>query len=72
MRELTLTELDDVSGAGWTQALGAWGTAAYVGTSTFGTSWATVGALTAIGISPVSALAMVGLAFYGGYQLLQE
>lgn len=72
MRELTINELDEVSGAGWTETLGAWGTAAYIGSATYGSTWATIGALTAIGLSPVAATAMIGLAFYGGYQLIQD
>jgi len=72
MRELTMDEMEQVSGAGWAETLGAWGTAAYIGTATYGSTWATIGALTAIGISPIAATAMVGLALYGGYQTLQE
>lgn len=72
MRELTMDELDDVSGGGISETTLSWGTALAIGTATYGTSWGTVAALTAIGYAPVTALAMVGLAFYGGYQLLQD
>ena len=72
MRELTMDELEQVSGAGWPDSLAAWGTLAYIGNATYGGTWATITALTAITGSAVVATAMVGLAFYGGYQLLQD
>ena len=72
MRELTITELDEVSGAGWTETLAAWGTAAYLGSTTYGSSWGTKAVLSAVTGSAVVATAMVGLAFYGGYQILQD
>jgi len=72
MRELTMDELEEVSGAGWGDALAAFGTAAYIGNATYGASWATIGVLTAVTGSAVVATAMVGLAFFGGYQILQD
>ena len=69
MRELAINELEEVSGAGVSEAMALWGTSLGIGTVSFGSSW---GAVTAFGIAPVTALAMVGLAFAGGYQLLQE
>jgi len=72
MRELTNKELEEVSGAGVSEAMALWGTSLGIGTVSFGSSWGAVTALTAFGIAPVTALAMVGLAFAGGYQLLQE
>jgi len=38
MRELTMDELEEVSGAGWGDALAAFGTAAYIGNATYGAS----------------------------------
>lgn len=72
MRELTMDELEQVSGAGFGEAAMAWGTAIAIGNATYGSSWGAVAVLTAAGISPLAALGMVGLALYGGYQLLQD
>lgn len=72
MRELTMEELDVVSGGDLWDALPVWGTALGIGTVTYGSSWGAVAALTAFGVAPIAALAMVGLAFYGGYQVMQE
>lgn len=72
MRELTSDELEQVSGAGLSEAATAWATALGIGSVTYGSSWGTVAALTALGVASVAALTMVGLAFYGGYQLLQD
>ena len=72
MRELTMNELDQVSGGDIGDAATLWGAVVGLGTVAYGSSWATVGALAAIGMSPLVAFAMVGLAFAGGYQLLQD
>lgn len=72
MRELTLTELDQVSGAGITDALKYWGAGAAIGQITYGGSWGTIAALTAFGLSPLAATAMVGLAFAGGVAYLSD
>jgi len=72
MRELTMDELEEVSGASWSDAASAWGTGAVLGAATYGSTWATIGALTAIVGSPIVATAMIGLAFYGGYQVMQD
>lgn len=72
MRELTIDELDVVSGGGLAETTFSWGTAFAIGSATYGSTWGTVAALTAMGMAPVAALAMVGLAFYGGYQALQD
>ena len=72
MRELTMDELEQVSGGDIWDALPIWGTAMGIGTVTYGSSWGAVAALTAFGIAPLAALTMVGLAFYGGYQAAQD
>jgi len=43
-----------------------------MGQITFGGTWGTIAALTAFGLSPVAATAMVGLAFAGGYAYLSD
>ncbi len=72
MRELTMDELEEVSGGNVAEALGLWGAAAYIGNSAYGGTWATIGLMTAAGISPIVALGMVGLALGGGYVLLRD
>ena len=72
MRELTINELEEVSGAGISDALKYWGAAAAMGQITFGGTWGTIAALTAFGLSPVAATAMVGLAFARGYAYLSD
>lgn len=72
MRELTMVELEEVSGAGMADSLKYWGAAAALGQITFGGTWGTIAALTAFGLSPVAATAMIGLAFAGGYVYLND
>lgn len=71
MKELTVSEIQEVSGG----ELGAAGGAALVGglgVAKFGTGWASMGAAAAFGASPLVVLAMAGLAFYAGYRLLDK
>ncbi len=72
MRELTINEMEEVSGAGITDALKYWGAGAAIGQISYGGTWGTIAALTAFGLSPVAATAMVGLAFAGGYAYLND
>jgi len=72
MRELTMVELEEVSGAGITDALKYWGAAAAIGQISYGGSWGTIATLAAFGLSPLAATAMVGLAFAGGYAYLND
>jgi len=72
MRELTLTELDQVGGGDFTDSLKYWGAVAAIGQISFGSSWGTIAALTAFGLSPLAAPTMVGLAFAGGVAYLSN
>ena len=72
MRELTMDELEQVSGGDLTDSLKYWGTAAAIGQITYGSSWGTIAALTAFGMSPIGATIMVGLAFAGGVAYLSD
>jgi len=72
MRELTVNELEEVSGAGISDALAYWGAAAAIGQFSYGTSWGTIAALAAIGFSPIAVTAVVGLALAGGYAYLSD
>ena len=71
MRELTMDELGEVSGAGYAEAGFSWGLAAAIGQVTYGSTWGTVLVLAAFG-SPIAATTMIGLALTGGYLLLQD
>jgi hypothetical protein len=71
MRELTLTELDQVGGAGWSDALQYLGTAAAIGQVTYGSTWGTIAVMSAFG-TPLAALTMVGLAFGAGYAFMSD
>jgi len=68
MRELTLDELDEVSGGGRSDSVIAFSTAAALSRAAFGSPWARMLAVSAFGASPIVATAVVGLAIYGGYQ----
>jgi hypothetical protein len=70
MRELTHGEINDVSGAGTSEAGTAAGLAAGIGTISFGAAaLGTISVAAAFAASPIAAVAMVGLAAYAGYQL---
>ena len=68
MRELTLDELDEVSGGRTTESVIAFSAAAAISKATFGSGWATMAAVSAFGASPLIAATVAGLAVYGGYQ----
>jgi len=72
MRELNIEEIEQVSGGTLTEALGLWGVSMAIGSASYGSGWGAVAGLIAIGTSPITALAMVGLAAAGGYMLLQD
>jgi len=72
IQELTVSEIDQVSGAGTATALtagGAIAVAAKIGALTYGSGWATVGVGAAFGAAPVAVIGMVLLTGYAGYSL---
>ncbi|WNO59772.1 hypothetical protein [Rheinheimera sp. MMS21-TC3] len=71
MQELTFEQVETLGGAGFMEGAGAAGLALGIGTTTFGGSFCTIGVIAAFGAAPLAAGAMVGLAFYAGYQMLQ-
>ncbi|MBJ92692.1 MAG: hypothetical protein CL577_08880 [Alteromonadaceae bacterium] len=71
MNDLTFDQIDQVSGAGFMEGAGAAGLALGIGSAAFGSGWGAVGVGLAFAASPLAAGAMVGLAFYAGYQMLQ-
>ena len=72
MRELSVSEIEQVNGGGAGEAAGAFGAAAGIGAATFGASWGSVGVGIAFAVSPIAVGAMIGLSFYAGYQFIQE
>lgn len=72
MREMKFGEVDQVAGGDLTKSLGAGGAAIALGSASLGAEW---GALTvgfAVAAAPVTVVALVGLAAYAGYELLQK
>ena len=70
MRELTINELDEVSGGDIGDAIKYWGAAAAVAQGVFGTGWASMAAVAALA-SPIGLTAILGLSAVGGYVLLK-
>ena len=68
MRDITMDEIDQVSGADTGTGIAAFGAAGAIGMAAFGSGWGAVGAGLAFAVSPIAVGAMVGLALYGGYQ----
>jgi hypothetical protein len=72
IREITIDEVNYVSGAGPKQAAGAAGLAAAIGAAAYGSSWGAMAVGAAVAAAPVAAIAMVALAGFGGYCLLRS
>ena len=72
MRELTIKETQMIDGGGKKLGLAAWGTSLAIGGATWGSSLGSIGVVAAFGAAPIAAAAMVGLALYGGYQLVSK
>lgn len=70
MRELTFDQVEEVSGGGAAQGLGAFGLALGIGSATFGANFGVVGVGLAFASAPLAVGAMVGLAFYAGFAML--
>jgi len=70
MRELTMDELGEVSGGNLQDAATLWGIGAGVAQGVFGTGWASMAAVSALG-SPFGLVIVGSLMFAGGYQLLR-
>lgn len=69
--ELTNDEIDCVSGAGLKQTATAFGLASAIGAATYGSAWGALAVGAAFGAAPIAAIAMVGLAAYGGFAMLR-
>ena len=71
MRDLDFEQTQNVQVAGFGEGGAAAGLALGIGGATFGSSFGTIGVVAAFGAAPIAAGAMVALAFYAGYQMLQ-
>lgn len=71
MRELTIIELDEVSGGDIGDAAKYWGTAAALAHGVFGSGWASMAAVSALGVSPIGLAGIAVLTVAGGYALLR-
>lgn len=71
MRELTMDELGEVSGGDIGDAIKYWGAGAALAQGVFGSGWASMIAVSALGASPIGLLGVSILTVAGGYQLLR-
>ena len=67
MRELTVSEIQDVSGAGPGEGFGAFGLALGLGSVTFGSKFGMMAVGVDFGTAPLTVIAVVGLSLYAGY-----
>ena len=72
MHELSINEIDMVSGAGPKEAGAVVGVTAAIGTAAFGAGWGTLAVGAAFVASPVAVIAVVALAAYAGYELASK
>ena len=71
MRELTMDELGEVSGGNIADAAKYWGSAAVLAQGVFGSGWASMAAVSALGVSPIGLLGIGILTVAGGYQVFR-
>lgn len=69
MKELTVSEIQEVSGGDATEAAASLGIAMGIGGAVFGSKVGTIALATAFSISPIAVFAMAGLSLYAGYRL---
>lgn len=72
MRELSMVEVEQVSGGAFLDAAPYFTTAVGIATYTFGSTWATTAVAAALAISPISVAAIAGLSLAGGYMAWQD
>ncbi|MCP5329867.1 MAG: hypothetical protein H7A05_00785 [Pseudomonadales bacterium] len=72
MRELSMVEVEQVSGGAFLDAAPLFTTTVGIAAYTFGSGWATMGVAAALAISPISVVAMAGLSLVGGYAAMQD
>lgn len=71
MKELTMSEIQEVSGGDASEAAASLGIAMGIGGAAFGSKVGTIALATAFSISPLAVFAMAGLAIYAGYRLVR-
>ncbi|HJS16190.1 MULTISPECIES: hypothetical protein [Rheinheimera] len=71
MKELTVSEIQEVNGGGAGESAAAFGLGMGIGAAVYGTKFASLGVAAAFALSPVGGIAMLGLSFYAGYILLR-
>ena len=72
MRELSMVEVEQVSGGAFLDYVSLFTAAVGIGSYSFGSAWATTGVAAALAISPISVVAMAGLSLVGGYAAMQD
>lgn len=70
--EMTIDEVDQVSGAGAKETAAAFGLAGAIGAAAYGSGWGVLAVGAAFGAAPLAVLAMSGLAIWGGYKFLAK
>ncbi|MCB1665226.1 MAG: hypothetical protein KDI28_05570 [Pseudomonadales bacterium] len=72
MRELSMVEVEQVSGGAIFDSVPLFTAAVGIGAYSFGSGWATFGVAAALAISPISVAAIAGLSLAGGYVAMQD
>lgn len=72
MKELTVSEIQEVSGGTLADSAKIFGYGIGLGATVFGTKVGTIGVAAAFISAPLASMAMLGIAFYAGYKLLDK
>jgi hypothetical protein len=72
LHEMTIDEVNQVSGAGIKEAAAAFGLAGAIGTAAYGSGWGAFAVGAAFGAAPIALIAMSGLAIWGGYKFMTK
>lgn len=70
MKELTVSEIQEVSGGTIGESATGFAMAMGIGGAAFGSKLAGITVAAAFAMSPLATFAMLGIAFYSGYKLL--
>ncbi len=72
MRELSVVEIDEVSGGRMLDSIPFFTASMAIGSAAFGPSWGVVGVGLAVSVSPLAVGAMAAFALAGGVALMRE
>jgi hypothetical protein len=72
MKELTVSEIQEVSGGDFAESTAIFSSGVGLGFTAFGTKVGTIGVVAAFTAAPIVSVAMLGIAFYAGYKLLKK